>query len=236
MKELNLSSTAEEKRSYYDVLKDSNKSTRKVLLKGYWEDSSVIEQMIGLVEVRAYRYALHDCDTHTDDNGDVVPTSPHYHICLEFENPQRLSTIYRLFRGDMYNVNVTVPKNFAKGVEYLVHKNNPEKHQYDPSVVKGEGDFTLDFNDSNRAITFLDDILAGMNFYELVKKHGNYAIMNYERCVRSLGNDFLHDLLSVQKTVRHANEELEFLSVIRSDLIQQCSDLGATPEQLQIKF
>ena len=58
--------------------------------------------------------------------------------------------------------------------------------------------------------------------------------MNYERCVRSLGQDFLHDLHSVQQTVRHAEEELEFLSVIRSELKQQCSDLGATPEQLQI--
>lgn len=235
MKELSPTSTAEEKRSYYDILKDSNKSTRKVLLKGYWEDASLIEQLIRLVEVRAYRYALHDCDTHTDDTGEVVPTSPHYHICIEFENPQRLSSIYRLFRGDKYNVNVTVPKNFAKGVEYLVHKNNPEKYQYDPSVVKGEGDFTLDVKDDNRAITFLDDIISGLSFYELVKKHGNYAIMNYERCVRSLGNDFLHDLHSVQCTVRHAEEELEFLSVIRSDLKRQCSDLGATPEQLQIK-
>lgn len=77
-----------------------------------------------------YAFILHSLDTLED--GSIK--TPHIHFCGNFKTVKRLSTIL----GEVSNVlgvsplAVTISKyeSFSACIQYLVHKNNPEKYQY----------------------------------------------------------------------------------------------------------
>lgn len=76
----------------------------------------------------------HDKDI--DENGELV--EPHTHIYLEYETPRKLSTIANLF-GVADNF-IEAVKNKKGFIRYLTHLDDPEKHQYPPFEVVGNGE------------------------------------------------------------------------------------------------
>lgn len=86
---------------------------------------------------RGYRYAsiVHDCDTKEDG----TLKTPHIHVVIEAQKRARLgTTLIRLaddFGVNENQVSVQSYDDFAFEVQYLIHKNNPDKFQYDKCLI-----------------------------------------------------------------------------------------------------
>jgi hypothetical protein len=87
---------------------------------------------------RGYRYALIVHDQDIRDDGTLK--TPHIHVVIEAQKRARLgTTLIRLaddFGVNENQVSVQSYDDFAFEVQYLIHKNNPEKFQYDKSLIK----------------------------------------------------------------------------------------------------
>lgn len=78
-----------------------------------------------------YIYILHDKDF--DENG--VIKKEHYHVILRFPNQRNISTLAKklnIGENNFYEI-----KSFTGQLRYLIHYDDDEKYQYDPSDVKG---------------------------------------------------------------------------------------------------
>lgn len=79
-----------------------------------------------------YAYILHNNDVYEDDDfthsvGELKV--PHYHLILRFDNRHSIASIQNKLKVP-YN-SVQIKDNFPKSIEYLTHKNHPNKYQYD---------------------------------------------------------------------------------------------------------
>lgn len=70
----------------------------------------------------SWAYVLHDKDT--DENGELK--APHYHLYIEFQNARSFQAMRNKFEG----AHIEVAQNREFCIQYLIHRNNPEKHQY----------------------------------------------------------------------------------------------------------
>ena len=78
-----------------------------------------------------YIYILHDKDF--DENG--VIKKEHYHVILRFPNQRNISTLAKklnIGENNFYEI-----KSFTGQLRYLIHYDDDEKYQYEPSEVKG---------------------------------------------------------------------------------------------------
>lgn len=97
----------------------------------YVEDGFTEEKIFDIVAryttIKKCACILHDKDV--DENGN--PVKPHYHIALHFGN----SNVSRETLATWFNVDVHLVENihstFALTLQYFLHKNCPDKHQYD---------------------------------------------------------------------------------------------------------
>jgi len=73
---------------------------------------------------------LHDKDI----NPDNTPKKAHYHIILCYEGPTTYKNVCSL--TDSLNQPIPQPLEQLRGYyRYLIHKDNPEKYQYDESMI-----------------------------------------------------------------------------------------------------
>ena len=73
----------------------------------------------------------HDKDMY---DGTTELKKPHYHVILYFDNPKYLSSLSDELK---LKPNYIKTDQLRKGLEYLIHKNNPEKFQYSVDEVYG---------------------------------------------------------------------------------------------------
>ena len=82
-----------------------------------------------------FAYIFHDKDT---DNDGVIKRK-HLHLVLECPTRRRVSYYIKhlamMFGVDRSQVQVEVSNNFDWDIQYLIHKNNPEKYQYDGTDI-----------------------------------------------------------------------------------------------------
>lgn len=83
-----------------------------------------------------YALALHDLDV---DPATGQIKTPHIHVCAVMCDKKRLITWLNRF-ADRLNLNplaisIEKLKDFAGAVRYLVHKDDPDKYQYDTSRI-----------------------------------------------------------------------------------------------------
>ena len=77
---------------------------------------------------------LHDADL----NADNTQKKPHIHIALIFDGKKSYSQIVEI----TLSLNSPIPQTVASLpalIRYFAHLDNPEKHQYDPSLIIGHG-------------------------------------------------------------------------------------------------
>lgn len=86
--------------------------------------------------IKRYAYCLHDKDK--KDDGSLK--KPHYHIYLSFKDAQPFSRVATWFNLDKSYVRI-IKTNYDTACAYLIHRNNPEKHQYGPNEVTASFDY-----------------------------------------------------------------------------------------------
>lgn len=79
---------------------------------------------------------LHDSDINEDGSGTLKKL--HYHIIMDFCNDKRGDVIAAF----CFSLNQPKPqkcKSIASAVRYLIHKDHPDKYQYDRSIIEEYG-------------------------------------------------------------------------------------------------
>lgn len=100
-----------------------------------YEDSAPCDWRSKLSEMGAlWVEAFHDKDL----NEDGSQKKPHYHVVLICSAPKSYDQIKSL--SDLCSgVNPKYVQNTKGMILYLIHRNNPEKYQYDKSIIKSFG-------------------------------------------------------------------------------------------------
>lgn len=120
-------------------------NTEKGLVKYTDEDiQNMVKNISGRYTGTEYAYICHDCDFGPDG-----PAPVHYHIYLKFRNPVPFKYIKEIFPYG----NIEGARNTNACIQYLIHKNNPEKYQYNKDLILtniAPDDFELCFIKDNK--------------------------------------------------------------------------------------
>lgn len=115
-----------------------NTQTGKILLVINFEDKKVEKGVIDNLKdwleknTKQYAFILHDKDILEDG----TPKTPHLHaVCNMNTTKQRIATILNDLTKSLnisaFLVSIDKYSSFNSSIQYLIHKNNEEKHQYD---------------------------------------------------------------------------------------------------------
>lgn len=96
----------------------------------------IVERIKGLTNIKTFAFIVHDKDIRED--GELK--SKHFHCVLTFKDTTTSSVIANALHIEEQFVNKI--KTTTKSAElYLIHKNNPEKYQYNPNNVISNFDY-----------------------------------------------------------------------------------------------
>ena len=125
---------------------------------------------------------LHDKDI----NADNTPKKAHYHIILCYEGPTTFKNVCTL--TESLNQPIPQPLEQLRGYyRYLVHKDNPEKYQYDESLITSINGFDV----SNYLDLTQNQINAVLTeFTKFIDDNNITEFSDFIRVIRD--NDFYH--------------------------------------------
>lgn len=92
-----------------------------------YDVSSVLDELVGLFD--QWAYILHDSDVDSDGN----PKKPHYHFYGK--SADKLTSSGLAYRVHVPESACRVVSRWKGALRYLVHADNPEKHQYAVSDI-----------------------------------------------------------------------------------------------------
>lgn len=82
----------------------------------------------------AYAYHLQEMDMETGEM-----KRPHIHIYIEYHESERigkrLKELATVYQCNKMAVSIQAAKSEVGSIQYLIHKKNPEKQQYDKSII-----------------------------------------------------------------------------------------------------
>lgn len=130
---------------------------------------------------------LHDKDI----NADNTPKKPHYHIILCYEGPTTYKNVNSLCES--LNQPIPQPLEQLRGYyRYLVHKDNPEKYQYDETGITTINGFDV----SNFLDLTNSQIIAILKQLTVFIDDNN--IFEYSDLIKMLReNDFMSQFLEI---------------------------------------
>lgn len=166
--------------------------SRKFSLVTYLPESFLVECLNQhQSSIRGFAYAYHDKDV-TDD-GKIKEI--HGHVVLWLYHARTLESVRRWFfglddKGLAINTLGQVCHDVYTVYEYLWHKNNPEKFQYDPSVVVSSDPSLFESDDSpdDSLMDAVNDLLEGVSLVDVTRRYGRDFIVHYGH-IRQLMDD-----------------------------------------------
>lgn len=173
---------------------------RELFLISYLPSIDFINDILDkkIKNIKSYAFIYHDKDLYLndilDDNtneiihkkGDLK--TPHYHIYLRLKTDREPDEIKRWFmpkgliddNGLPYNCLSQKVKSSVACIEYLTHKNEPEKYQYSENdIISYNIDSVLENDAIDNSIDIVEDMLSGFSTRELVKRYGRDFIYHY---------------------------------------------------------
>lgn len=140
-----------------------------------------------------YAYILHDLDV--DDKGEAK--RPHIHVYAEMKACRRLMANLNecadVLGYDVKQISIDKVVNPTGVIQYLIHKNNPEKHQYEPKEIitnlsKGDLDCVLAAVAGNCSISFFKSCVINCkgNVWSLVEMVGLDVYKEYRQVINDL--------------------------------------------------
>ena len=172
---------------------------RELFLISYLPSADIINDIIDkkIKSIKSYAFIYHDKDIYLNDilndkneilhkKGDFKV--PHFHIYLRFKTNREPEEIKRWFmpkelideNGLPYNCLSQKVKCSVACIDYLTHKNEPEKYQYSENdIVSYNIDSVLENDAIDNSIDIVEDMLTGFSTRELVKRYGRDFIYHY---------------------------------------------------------
>lgn len=156
------------------------------------ELSERIKELYDSCILSHYAYIIHDKDVYLESGKNDVseykkgdPRPSHIHFILVFKINVSLKKINELlnFPSDK-NLFGEPTKNKSGFADYLLHKNTPQKYQYDTSEVVSDNYnyFCSKIGDSenNYIVNLLNDLInQDVSFLELAKRYGRDLVINF---------------------------------------------------------
>ena len=170
-----------------------------------------------------YAYVLHDKDNEEQ---------PHYHLCLEYKNARTFTQVKAMFDGA--HVEEMEYKNMS--YQYLIHKNDPQKYQYEiDNVMTLEKDYLMLMLNNNEydkldTTTLIEAINSGIHTYtELILKFGLNQVNMYHNLINKLFNE------QFEKQLEFKNNEIKRLEKSNRDLFNYLTSLYNVLEDKDIE-
>lgn len=124
--------------------------------------------------VKDYFIILHDKDL----KDDLTPKQEHYHILLDVVIKEHRSIIeileeeraIKILKKTCPNLWFEKVKNPARAIQYLIHKNDPEKYQYQQEEIKTNNEEKLDLLMIEEKSKLTNDLLLEELFKWLAQK------------------------------------------------------------------
>lgn len=117
--------------------------------------------------IKDYAYIIHDKDVYTkadeeenEEHRDGLLKPSHIHCFVRLEGPREIEQVAKWF-GVKSNYIQKCRSSFSKCLQYLIHKNDKNKYQYDVSEVVSNYDFETEMNvmsDSERLDVIIEKI------------------------------------------------------------------------------
>ena len=175
------------------------KKTNELFLISYLPSADIINDILDkkVKNIKSYAFIFHDKDIYlhdiVDDNNEIIHKKgdlkvPHFHIYLKLKSSRDCEEIKRWFmpkelidvNGLPYNCLSQKVKSSVACIEYLTHKNEPDKYQYsDSDIISYNIDSVLENDAIDNSIDIVEDMLSGFSTRELVKRYGRDFIYHY---------------------------------------------------------
>lgn len=158
-----------------------------------YADPADIENDIILHEVfRSLAYIMHDKDTKEDG----TPKEVHWHVLGVTPEKHTAHSISYALAHFPSNVLVEACMNRARAWDYLIHKNDADKHQYSKQDIVYEAEAKRCFHGLHADnAEFLDD-LASLSMRDLAKTYGRDYMKNFRAY-----NDFMQTMNAEERSV-----------------------------------
>lgn len=173
---------------------------RELFLISYLPSIDFINDILDkkIKNIKSYAFIFHDKDIYLNDiiddkthevihkKGDLK--IPHYHIYLRLKTDREPDEIKRWFmpkglidvNGLPFNCLTQKVKSSVACIEYLTHKNEPEKYQYSENdIISYNIDSVLENDSIDNSIDIVEDMLTGFSTRDLVKRYGRDFIYHY---------------------------------------------------------
>lgn len=150
-----------------------------------------IKTKVESIEKAKYGLIYHDKDIDADNK----PKTPHYHLMISYENARTFTAIQKHFKG----AHIEQAVNVAKCVQYLLHLNDKDKHQYEPTEIITNNADWIKANLDKKAYPVLNQEevirevkqlrLRGFNYGYVVYfyiKYGNEQVKPYRQMILDL--------------------------------------------------
>lgn len=152
-------------------------------LSTYCEEDFVLKVLdLHSNQIKAFAYCVHDCDV--NDNGEIK--EKHIHVLLLLNYPYPPATVCNWFSNtdsEGKKINTLWEKLVYPSLmyRYLIHEDNPEKYQYDPSLrICSELKYFLDETSTDDVAQLaLFDLLDGVSLREVARRYGRDFIYHY---------------------------------------------------------
>lgn len=173
--------------------------TNELFLISYLPSTNIINDILDkkLKNIKSYAFIYHDKDIYfndiLDDKNEILYKKgdlkvPHFHIYLKLKSSRDSEEIKRWFmpkgltdeKGLPYNCLSQKVKSSVACIEYLTHKNEPEKYQYsENNIISYNIDSVLENDAIDNSIDIVEDMLSGFSTRDLVKRYGRDFIYHY---------------------------------------------------------
>lgn len=185
-----------------------NKKCLNHFVESYCDEATILSALeLHSRAIKRYALILHNKDIFKDDiiENDCIRhkmgdfKEPHYHILIMLNWQLPLRQVQNWFYQlddegcEITNRNPNPCTSVLKAFQYLTHKNNPEKYQYnDDEIITDDLLYFMSLNEddplNDNLTDALLDYLGGVSLEELVRRYGRDFIINFKN-VRDIANE-----------------------------------------------
>lgn len=159
--------------------------------------------------IQDYAFIVHDKDILQD--GSKKPTHTHLLITLRSARDPKCVEKYFEFIIDnvKQNVFIEVMNDKQSMYEYLTHKNDPTKYQYnDTDIHTSNKQAFLKEGAIDNTLNIINDLLNGCSLLRMVEIYGREFVYKYN-CYKALANDIISFEMSDRAYLRNEFEETD---------------------------
>jgi hypothetical protein len=204
-------------------MKTNEIRTRKFFIRLYIDNNLNQQDILNQLKNEKPKIKYYALINHNKEN------LSHYHIYIEYENPFTISQVKKQFeiypkdKNNGIQIENVIPGTESRIIQYLIHKNNPEKYQYEKeSIITNIRQNTLltlleektedkEYFNANKIIEYISQ---GTNtFIEFYIRFGK-QIIHYQTLIKNVLNEYKQYLK--EETEKEEEERIKALKELEN--------------------